>query len=803
MSKTLCRRTNAALLLIILLAQQITPAQTRPQVAQSEADRIIQDLLVSRKNEHWDFWETQLLPTAPPRLRPVQAIPEWHTAGGVIMTLDSDYIESFRLNKLLHTEGSGDEILRQDPNAFASVRARVCRMLNAGGGLIAELLSHDPEVSASIESDCKGQARNAQRDEPADEDDTEDALLLAYAFLKYSKEDAFLGRLSFAHTFLRVVRDLAQHTKVLILVPGMGRAEDMLYDQVGLIKDFPGGRALLQSKNVQFIQIPVRTKWVRDYGPVFIRDSNNQVFCVDARYQTERESLAEKRQADILKKVFVQSAPKKKKSPAAEESSDEEEKADESEEQSRLFDDISPSLLATRLRQKNGETLLPYPVTVVRPPMALDGGDFFTDGEGVGFTSTETLQNNGGNVEMLNLLFNEYFGLRNVLYLQPLPGSTVKHIDMFLKVVSPKIILLGTFEGVGRDGRVSPIQTEAKRVLDYDLSILKYFYEGRKLKVNVVRGPADEIIDAQGTVNLVLVPMPDLSRPIREKLAKIDGDIDSLTKQLEQHEEMLQTAAVQGWVLNVDLGSLEDDAEKAKSAAASLQSPLEAGDVSLPQLKELFDEVVEVVEGLKEDYGTTVKQLAWQENIDLAGNLSALIGETKVSTGDELTDSSRASLARQLNAAADRLNVFVSSLRKFQSGNKGDSEQHRKEYDRIRDEYQSLLDQRDKLQKRYPYGSDIYRTFLNALQVRTGTENLLLMPTYNGLDEVGKRVREIFRRAYTSAYGSVTIIDVDSEHMIQLSGSIHCLTQTIPAELDVFPDDWNFRAGSAPIAGQR
>ena len=207
---------------------------------------------------------------------------------------------------------------------------------------------------------------------------------------------------------------------------------------------------------------------------------------------------------------------------------------------------------------------------------------------------------------------------------------------------------------------------------------------------------------------------------------------------------------------------------------------------------------------MNEEYGEGAKLATWKENFDRFGKLSALLARKDATSGGELSADDRSAVAQQAGAASAGLQAFLAELRKSQSSSKSDSEQHQMESLRLLKQLLSLTEQVEKLQKRYPYGSDIYRTFLNALQVKTESENLLLMPTYRGLDETERRVKGIFRRAYASAYGGVTIIDVDSDHMIQLSGSIHCLTQTIPSELDVFPDDWNFRPGPVPVvSGQR
>src|SRR5207247_82596 len=58
----------------------------------------------------------------------------------------------------------------------------------------------------------------------------------------------------------------------------------------------------------------------------------------------------------------------------------------------RVHDDQVPTVLAPQL----GRRYLEQPITVVRPPLQMWGGDLFTDGAGNGFTSTNTLVMNGG-----------------------------------------------------------------------------------------------------------------------------------------------------------------------------------------------------------------------------------------------------------------------------------------------------------------------------------------------------------------------------------------------------------------------
>src|SRR5215470_13480654 len=128
------------------------------------------------------------------------------------------------------------------------------------------------------------------------------------------------------------------------------------------------------------------TRWVRDYGPFFGSDKAGNLYLLDTMYYDVRA---------------------------------------QNEQTERSNDDLIPYFILDFIR---GENINPRSL---RPPLILDGGDFFTDGEGVCFTSTETLLRNGSNKEDMNMLFKLYFGCMRTIYLRPLPGPTVKHVDMF------------------------------------------------------------------------------------------------------------------------------------------------------------------------------------------------------------------------------------------------------------------------------------------------------------------------------------------------------------------------------------
>ena len=800
-------RMLVLILIVSLLAPALATAQQTPQ-ADKAPDTRLKDLIDSRKSEYWNFWETQLALTPAPRSKPIEALPEWHPTGSVIVTLDDDYLRSFALNKALRTENKGAEIIRHDPSAINHIKSITCNTLYGVESEATELLRHDSEVSARIKELCKGSP--ALKDLTIEAESPAYARRLARMWLERLKEDEVLNVLSYAHTFLKILADLSAHTNVVVLVRGLGHDEDAIHDTVELMKTFPNSATVLNSARVQFVQVPVRTKWVRDYGPIFVKGGDGKIICVDPRYETDRQSLEQTREIarmkDLIGAILKQQAKNTdlKKQQDADEAdepdqageADEEEKQEQAEastyRETRLFDDVSPSLLAPRLRQRNKESVLPYPINVVRPPLALDGGDFFTDGKGVGFTSTETLQSNGGNIELINEVFQEYFGIREVVYLQPLPGSTVKHIDMFFKPVTDRILLLGKYEGPGVGAYAPSLQAEAQRVLSYNLRILKDFYRNRKeqdqpTEVNVIDKDTDEI--KSNMVNIVLVPMPDLQRPIREKLDKAQQELTIRREKYEQEIKVFAKLESKHRTLGDALNILSDDLIALNQALVELKTPTAQEPVTLSKLLDITFRVTFTVEAISEESTDTSSWL--KPFSDLQKFIESKEEDAELKN---LSVADKGGLENLVKNAVSSISSLRTQIVKDRAKAREDYTEHYFELIGIKDELTKVSEQVEKLRKLYPQGSDLYRTFLNALQVRTTQTNLLFMPVYRGIDELEKRVQNTLRRVYTHAYGNVTIIPVDSDYFIQLSGSIHCLTQTIPAEVEVFTDDWNYRS---------
>ncbi len=800
--------TTSRMLVVVLILSLLAPSLAQAQQTSKgykTPDTPLQDLINSRKSEYWNFWETQLALTPAPRSQPVEALPEWHLTGSVIVTFDDGYLRSFGLNKALRMESKGAEIIGHDPSAINHFKSMFCNALYGVESEAAELLRHNPKVSARIKETCHGLVGSQRKGLTMVVKTPGSASRLAYAWLERFDDDEVLNTLSYAHTLLKIMDDLSRQTDVVVLVSGLGRNEDAIQEAIELIKGFPNGATLLNSSRIQFVQVPVKTKWVRDYGPIFVKGADGKIICVDPRYQTGRQSLEQKRELarmkDLVRAIVKQHAKDAQEKKEETESTNEEETEEQDENseyrENRLFDDVSPSLLAARLRQRNKESLLPYPINVVRPPLALSGGDFFTDGRGVGFTSTDTLQSNGGNVELINQVFKEYFGIKEVVYLQPLPGSTVKHIDMFFKPVTDRILLLGKYEGSGAGAYGPNLQAEAQRVLAYNLRILKDFYRNRKerdqpTEVNVVDKDTDEI--KPNMMNIVLVPMPDLQRPIREKLDKTQQELTDLSKKYEQESKAYSKAKSTYESLNRSVKYLTSVVERLNRAIVELRTSPGEEPTKLSNILGMAYATLLQVQMRSEQVTESSNQTSTSPQLKPLSDLTKFLEGKEDVELSNLSLADKGTIAPLLRSAVASIRSLLPQIVDERAKANEDYWGHSQDLTQIKTKITAISEQVEKLQFLFPQGSDLYRTFLNALQVRTNQANLLLMPAYRGMDELEQRVQNTLRRVYIHAYGNVTIIPVDSDYFIQLSGSIHCLTQTIPAEVEVFPDDWNYRS---------
>ncbi len=178
-------------------------------------------------------------------------------------------------------------------------------------------------------------------------------------------------------------------------------------------------------ERLHFMPARVGTVWLRDHGPVFARhpgDAGRGRVLLDSVYRdarfearVERERLAGSGTGGggAYRKMALDLAKRRR-------------------------DDTTPVYLAQYLRLLGGIG----PVRLARPPAQVWGGDITTDGEGNVFVSTETLVMHGGKRAELDAILRGYYGAKGVIYLEPLPGPTVKHLDMFFKVVDAETFFI-------------------------------------------------------------------------------------------------------------------------------------------------------------------------------------------------------------------------------------------------------------------------------------------------------------------------------------------------------------------------
>lgn len=111
---------------------------------------------------------------------------------------------------------------------------------------------------------------------------------------------------------------------------------------------------------------------------------------------------------------------------------------------------------------------------LVRTPLQLSGGDLCFLGTDVMLTSTRTLEINGGDARTFVQHAKDYFGIKQVIFLRPLPRG-MWHLDMFLKPGELGSLLLGQIEPVGSGSLQDSdlLQEEARQVLEWNCDLLR------------------------------------------------------------------------------------------------------------------------------------------------------------------------------------------------------------------------------------------------------------------------------------------------------------------------------------------
>jgi agmatine deiminase len=142
---------------------------------------------------------------------------------------------------------------------------------------------------------------------------------------------------------------------------------------------------------VRFVELPLDTIWIRDWGPLVVRTRDGGRRVIDPRYSY-----------------------------------------------GRWQDDAAPTRLAAL-----------WGLPVSRPPLTLDGGNLQSDGEGRCLTTEQLLEQNraeGRADDETRALLRTWLGCDETVVLPRLVGERTGHLDVYVSVTGPGAVLVGRYD---------------------------------------------------------------------------------------------------------------------------------------------------------------------------------------------------------------------------------------------------------------------------------------------------------------------------------------------------------------------
>lgn len=227
------------------------------------------------------------------------------------------------------------------------------------------------------------------------------------------------------------------YTSILRQIVNFAQEEGLVYivcSDSNTVKNYltSGGVPLI---NLKFILASYNSVWSRDYGP----------WCV---YSNDADSLY------LIDWIYNRPRP---------------------------LDDLIPGVFASyRNIPLYQMTTSPYNLTAT-------GGNFMTDGQGIGFSSKLILNENTTKTEAeINTMMNQFMGISPYIKMETLPYDGIHHIDMHMKLLDEETLLVGQYPTGVADGP----QIEAN--LQYVLNNFQSCY-GRPFKVVRIPMPPDAL----------------------------------------------------------------------------------------------------------------------------------------------------------------------------------------------------------------------------------------------------------------------------------------------------------------------
>jgi len=196
-----------------------------------------------------------------------------------------------------------------------------------------------------------------------------------------------------------------------------------------------------------------KTYWIRDYGPFFI-EKNGDLSIVDFKY---------------LKGTW------------------------------RLIDDIYPTLYGIK-----NDIEFDFRANSA---LSIQGGNFMTDGKGVGMVANSPLENYNTDKTMDEIcgVLKQYLGLNEVIVLESQIGDRTGHIDMFSKLVDENTVLVGQWDEADRNYQI--LENNSQLLIDKGYNVIRIpMLRNPKEEKDTIWTYTNSLIINGTKRNIVLVP---------------------------------------------------------------------------------------------------------------------------------------------------------------------------------------------------------------------------------------------------------------------------------------------------------
>jgi agmatine/peptidylarginine deiminase len=194
---------------------------------------------------------------------------------------------------------------------------------------------------------------------------------------------------SFSTVLTEIVRHAVEQGKVYIVTQSSSSVQSTLTN------------AGISTDSVVYVNEPSNTVWIRDYGPNNIYSNNvESLYFVDWVYNRPRP-----------------------------------------------YDDAIPAALSTLMDVPMYETTTdPYELIGT-------GGNFMSDGFGLGFSSELIVDENPGHTEQeVRNILRDFMGIDEYVLMETLPYDGIHHIDMHMKLLDEETLLVGQYPDGVADG---------------------------------------------------------------------------------------------------------------------------------------------------------------------------------------------------------------------------------------------------------------------------------------------------------------------------------------------------------------